>query len=151
FPFPIPDLKDFREETKTFEAVAALLPPGRAPIGGDDGHPEQVRVGAVTPNLFSVLGARIQLGRDFNENDGAPQPANAVAAGATPAAQQPPPTRLPIMTILSHGLWQRKYAGDPSVIGKTIDLGGNRAEIVGVLAPGFEVLFPPRTGIDPAV
>src|SRR5262249_45522391 len=80
FPFPVPDVKDFRQEAKTFEGVAGLFPPGRVAIGTDDGHPEQIRVGAVTPNLFSLLGARIEMGRDFNENDGAPQPANAGAA-----------------------------------------------------------------------
>ncbi len=150
FPFPIPDVKDFREEAKSFEGVAGLFPPGRVPIATDDGQPEQVRVGAVTSNLFSLLGARIQLGRDFNDSDGTPQPQNPAAApNAAPQQQQPP--RLPTMVILGNGLWQRKFGGDPSVVGKTMDLGGNRAEIVGVLAPGFELLFPPRTGIDPAV
>src|SRR5689334_1283180 len=71
FPFPIPDVKDFRQEAKTFEGVAGFFPPGRVAIDTDDGHPEQVRVGAVTPNLLSLLGARVELGRDFIESDGA--------------------------------------------------------------------------------
>ncbi len=71
-------------------------------------------------------------------------------AGANAPPQAP---RLPIITILTHQFWQRKYGGDPGIVGKTVDFGngGARAQIVGVLAPGFELLFPPRTGIDTAV
>src|SRR5262249_54249210 len=47
--------------------------------------------------------------------------------------------------------WQRKFGGDPGVVGRTIDLGNGKAEIVGVLAPGFQLLFPPRAGFDPTV
>jgi len=146
FPFPIPDVKDFRLEAKTFEDVGGLFPPGRVAIGTDDGHPEQIRAGALTPNLLSLLGARIQIGRNFTEADGAPTPAN-----APPAAGTPPPAQPPAIAILTHSFWQRKYGGDPTILGKTIGFGNGRAEIVGVLAPGFEILFPPRTGIDPVV
>ena len=52
--------------------------------------------------------------------------------------------------ILSHGFWQRRYGGDRGVIGRTFDLGDGCAEIVGVLAPGFELLFPPGTSIERA-
>jgi putative ABC transport system permease protein len=149
FPFPVPDVKDLRDEAKSFEGIAGLFPPGRATIGTEEGHPEQISVGAVTPNLFSLLGARIQVGRDFKEEDGTPQPLNPPPApGVAPA---PPPSRLPTIALLSHNFWQRQYGGDPSIVGKMVDLGGNRVEIVGVLASGFELLFPPRTGIDSAV
>jgi putative ABC transport system permease protein len=153
FPFPIPDVKDLREETKTLESVAGLFAPGRGTIGADEGHPELIRVGATTTNLFSVLGARMVIGRDFTDEDGIPQPQNAAPnGGGQPAAgaQQQAP-RLPIIAILSYPFWQRKYGGDATIVGKMIDLNGNRAQIVGVLAPGFELLFPPRTGIEPDV
>jgi putative ABC transport system permease protein len=143
FPFPIPDVKDLRADVRAFDAVAGITPVGRVPIGGDNGEPEQVRAGAVTINLFAMLGARILIGRDFIEDDGTPQPpANAAAAG-TPAP------RRPTMAILSYEFFQRRYGADPSVVGRTIEFGNGRAEIVGVLAPGFELLFPPRTGIEP--
>jgi predicted permease len=53
--------------------------------------------------------------------------------------------------ILTYTFWQRKFGGDAGIVGRTIDFGNGKAEIVGVLAPGFELLFPPRTGIDPKV
>ena len=53
--------------------------------------------------------------------------------------------------MLSHRLWQRRYGGDPAIVGKTIGFGQGRAEIVGVLPADFELLFPPRTGIEPNV
>jgi predicted permease len=56
---------------------------------------------------------------------------------------------LPQIAIISHELWQRRYGGDPAIAGKMIEFGNGRAQIVGVLAPGFEVLFPPGTNVDP--
>jgi len=151
FPFPIPDVKDLRTEAKSFDGVAGLFPPGRAPIGGDGTEPEQIRVQGATPNLLPLLGARMFLGRHFTEEDGKPQPRNPPTAPGAPAAQQPQPPRLPNMAILTYPFWQRKFGGDSGVVGRTIDFGNGKAEIVGVLAPGFELLFPPRTGIDPNV
>ncbi len=148
FPFPIPDVKDLRDKAKTLEGVAGLFAPGRTPIAGDDGQPEQVRAIGVTSNIFSLLGARMQLGRDFIDDDATPQPPPPPQAPGAAAPNGPPPNRLPTSAILSYAFWQRRYGGDPSIVGKTIDLGGNRTQIVGVLKPGFELLFPARTGID---
>jgi putative ABC transport system permease protein len=53
------------------------------------------------------------------------------------------------MLILNYGYWQRRFGGDPGVIGKAVDFGGNPASIVGVLGPGFEMLFPPNTNMEP--
>src|SRR5215831_8029950 len=86
FPFPIPDVKDFREEAKSFDGVAGLFAPGRVPIGGEGTEPEQVRLQTATPNLLTLLGARAAAGRLFREDDGTPQPRNPVVPGA-PAAQ----------------------------------------------------------------
>jgi putative ABC transport system permease protein len=147
FPFSIPDLKDFRLGTKTFDGVAGLFAPGRVAIGGDDGQPEQIRVCAITPNLFSVLGARIERGRDFKEDDGAPPPPPPQAN----APNAPPQPQVPAIVILSHSLWESRYGSDPKAVGRMIDFGGGRAEIVGVLSPEFELLFPPRSGIDSKV
>ena len=147
FPFPMPDVKDLRAEAKSFDGVAGLFPPGRVAIGGDGTEPEQVRAVFATPNLLSLLGARMFLGRHFTEEDGKPNPPNPpVAPGAAPPPQAP---QLPAMVILTYPFWQRKFGGDAGVVGRTIDFGNGKAEIVGVLAPGFELLFPPRTGIDP--
>ena len=149
FPFPIPDVKDLRAETKTLETVAGLFPPGRVSVNGESGPPEQARVVAGTTNLLSVLGARIEYGRDFVEEDGTPQRLPAAAAQGATAAPAPP--LIPVSAVLTHEFWVRRFGGDPSVVGRVIPFGGGRAQIVGIIAPGFQLLFPPRTGIDPAV
>jgi putative ABC transport system permease protein len=141
WPFAPPDFRDLQQQsTGIFEDIAGLIPAGRAPISEAGGEPEQIRVGGGTPNLFRVLGARIALGRDFTEDDATPQVQ--VQAG------QPPPARLPAIAIISHAFWTRRFGGDPGVIGRDVDLGGGRAQIVGVLAPDFEILFPPRANIE---
>src|SRR5215510_5374021 len=151
FPFPIPDVKDLRVEATSFDGVAGLFPPGRVAIGGEGTEPEQIRAEGATTNLLPLLGARMFLGRHFTEEDGKPQPRNpAPVQGAPPPATQPQP-RLPVMAILTYPFWQRKFGGDSTIVGRTIDFANGKAEIVGVLAPGFELLFPPRTGIDPNV
>jgi len=157
FPFPVPDVKDLRTETKTLDGVAGLFPPGRTTLGGDSGQaPEQVRTLAATPNLLSVLGVQMHAGRAFTEADGAPLPQPApqppAAPGAAPAAPAtPPPPPPPVTAVITHEFWQRKYGGDMSVVGRIIPFGNGRAQIVGVIAPGFQLLMPPRTGIDPQV
>jgi putative ABC transport system permease protein len=136
---------DIREGSKgSFEDMAALRT-GRQVLPGLDGTPEQVRFAFVTVNFFRLMGAPVALGRDFEEADGVPQPAppNPQAGGA-PAAQAPP---LPVVAIVSHEYWQRRYGGDPAVLGQRIP-GGPRPEIVGVLAPGFELFFPPGTSVE---
>jgi putative ABC transport system permease protein len=147
FPFPPGDYPDLKEQGTLFEDFAAVVT-ARQPLTGDDGEPEQIRGAGATTNIFRLLGARVMLGRDFVEADAAPQE-NPVQQGAPPAAQQqPPPAPLPGMTILSHEFWQRRYGGDPSIVGKSITIGGNRSEVIGVLEPGVELLFPPGTNIE---
>ena len=143
FPFPVPDVRDLRQDAKTFEGFAGITPPGRVTIGGDAAEPEQARAGGVTANLFRLLGARIVVGRDFTEEDATPQ-----AAPPPGAAAAAPANPVPIVVILSHGFFQRRYGGDPSIIGRTVDFNNGRAQIVGVLDPSFELLFPPRTGLN---
>ena len=147
WPFSPPDYRDLRQQsTELFEDMAGFIPAGRAPISDTGGEPEQIRVGGATPNFFRVLGARVQLGRDFIDDDATPQPQPPNQGQAAPGAAAPP--RLPAIAIISHWLWMRRYGGDPKVIGKDVDLGGGRAHIVGVLAPDFEVLFPPRANVE---
>jgi len=143
--FSPPDFRDLQLQTRaTFEGVAAVTAAGRAALSEETGEPETIRVGGVTQNLFRVLGARILLGRDFIDDDALPQPP--MPQGQ--AVQGPPPARLPQVAILGYGFWQRRFGGDPAVIGRQINVGGGRAQIVGVLAPGFELLFPPRANME---
>ena len=149
FPFSPGNYKDLREQNTVFEDVAALTP-GNQPIIVPGDQPEQVSLTGVTPNFLKVLGARVAVGRDFTDGDAVappppPQPRPGQAAPATP-----PPPPPPFMLILNHGYWQRRFGGEASIVGKSIDVGGGGTGIiVGVLAPGFEILFPPNTNIDP--
>jgi predicted permease len=143
WPFSPPDLRDFQQQsTDVFEEVAGIIPAGRVPLGAPGSGPEQIRVGGATPNLFRVLGARMLAGRDFVTDDGTPVPQlpNQALAAAAP----------PVAAILSHAFWLRRFGGDQSIVGRDVELGNGRARIVGVLAPGFELLLPPRVNIESA-
>jgi predicted permease len=140
FPIAPADFHDMREQATSFEQLGAVTT-GRATINGEEGEPEQVRVAGITPNLLGMLGARVIAGRDFTDADGTPIPQP--PDGVDPATLPPPP---PASVILSHAFWQRRFGGE-DVIGRTIDIGGP-AEIVGVLAPGVELLFPPGTNVE---
>ena len=143
WPFSPPDLKDLQlQSTAVFEEIAGMIPPGRVPIAGGGGDPEQIRVGGGTTNLFRVLGARVAVGRDFVDDDGTPPPVQPGQAAAPP--------NLPIAAIISDAFWQRRFGGDPAIVGRDVELGNGRARIVGVLAPGFELLLPTRVHIERA-
>jgi len=147
FPISPGDFFDLRTVLTQFDGVAGINT-FRPTIGGDgQGDSEQVVGAGVTTNLFTLLGHRVHIGRGFVEEDGTPQ-APPPAVGAQPGAvTQPPP--LPTMAVLSYEFWQRRYGGNESIVGKTIEFGNGRADIVGVLAPGFELLFPPGTNVEP--
>ena len=142
-PFSNENYADIRNGTvAAFEDMAAVRTL-RQVIPAADGTPEQIRVALVTTNFFRLTGAAIALGRDFADADGLPQPLAAAADGAANAAAGAPPQ----VAILSHAYWQRRYGGDPKVIGQRIP-GGPRPEIVGILAPGLELMFAPGTNVE---
>ena len=133
------DLPDIRSQATSFQSIAGIAAfPG--PFVGDDAKPEQIVIAGVTPNFFTVLGARIAFGRNFVEADGVapPPPPNGPDGKPLPID---PATLPPQITILSHGFWQRRYAGDSSVIGKTVQIFGLRSTIVGVAEPGLTMVF----------
>ncbi|HEX6324704.1 MAG TPA: ABC transporter permease [Vicinamibacterales bacterium] len=114
-----PDFEDWRKDAKSFRGLAGAQ--GQPfNLSGEPGAPERMPGALITPNLFGLLGQRTLFGRDFVEADGQP--------GATP------------VVILSHKAWERRYAGDRGVIGRTVRVNEVPAEIVGVMPP--DVLFP---------
>ncbi len=151
FPMPPGDLYDLRIQGTLFEQTAAIVT-FRQALRSDDAEPELIRSAGVTPNFFRTLGARVMHGRDFRDEDGTPQPPPPQAAAGQPPAGQPAapaPPPLPNIAILSHEFWQRRYGGDRAILGQTLRFGNNnRAEVVGILAPGFEVLFPASSNIE---
>jgi len=133
------DLRDFAKSS--FEEFVAVRT-GRVTIPREDGTSEQVRTANVTPNFFGMMGGRIALGRGFTDADGTPQP----IPPANQAANAPPPPQLPVMAVLSYSFFRQRYGGNPSVLGRTLFTGG--PQIVGVLAPGFELLFPADADVE---
>jgi putative ABC transport system permease protein len=142
FPVAPGNVLDIKAHAQAFESIAAISA-GPAPIVADDGKAEQIIVAGVTPNFFSVLGTRIVFGRNFVEADGTPVPPPPQPAPGQPPVQVQPP---PAMTILSHAFWQRKFAGDSSIIGKTVQIGGGPATIVGVASPDLRLVFQSGQG-----
>ncbi|HEU4796628.1 MAG TPA: ABC transporter permease [Pyrinomonadaceae bacterium] len=150
FPLSNADYLDIRNGAKNnFEDFAAVST-FRFTIPGLDGTPERVRGAAVSTNFFQMMGGSIVAGRDFQDSDGTPQPAPPAGAdGNAPAAGGPPP--LPTMVILSNEYFQNRFGGDRSIVGKTLPVNaafGPPPIIVGVLAPGFELLFPPKSNME---
>jgi predicted permease len=87
-------------------------------------QPEGIRCGSVESNFLRVLGVRPAVGRDFAKEDD--------VRGA------------PLVTLISHGLWVRRYGADPRIVGRTLNLETARAPvqqvpIIGVLPPDFEM------------
>jgi len=130
------DVKDLRAGTPHLAGITGVHTTRQVLIG-DDGRPEQVDVANVTTNLFSLLGTRIVAGRNFTVEDGAPDPSAATDSGAPPPAPA---------VILSHEFWKRRFGADPGILNRTVTLGAGRALVIGVAAPGFELLFAPSHG-----
>ena len=150
FPLSNADFLDLRNGAKNnFEDFAAVQT-FRFTLPGLDGTPERIRAAAVSINFFQMMGGSIIAGRNFEESDGTPQQAPPAAAGGNgPAANAPPP--LPNMVILSNDYFQQRFGGDRQIIGKTLPAGaggGPAPIVVGVLAPGFELLFPPKANVE---
>jgi len=144
FPFSNAEYFDLRNSVKSaFDDLCGVFT-ARGPVLREDGTAEQVRFGIVTTNFFELMGAKIRLGRDFDDADGEPQPPQPTGANA------PPSPGLPAIAILSYEYWQRRFGGSTSVLNQSIKTagGGLSAQIVGVLAPGFELLFPPDGNVE---
>jgi predicted permease len=134
---------DLRDGTRqAFEDFAGVFT-FRQVLPREDETPEQVRVAVVTTNFFRLTGGKINFGRDFNDQDGIPQPA------AQPGAQQAP--RLPVAAILSYEYFQRRYGSNTEILGHPmLTTGPVRPVIIGVLAPNFRLYFPPEANEEAA-
>ena len=149
FPWPPADFHDLRMQVKSFDGVAALATGRQVFVTPGQAEVEQVRTGGATPNLFRVLGVRMALGSDFTDADGVPPPPQPQPVpGQPPAAPVTPPP--PQRTILSYEFWQRRFGGNPAVVGTVVRLGDQPFEVVGVLQQGFELLYPPDINVEVA-
>ena len=140
-PFSNADFIDMREGTKNAFDDYAGVTTQRQVIIHEDGTPEEVKLAVVTTNFFRMLGGKIAVGRDFEDEDGAPQP------DAAPGA--PPPAQKPVMAVLSYEYFRRRYGANAAILGHTIGTtGGPIPIVVGVLAPNFRLYFPPDANVE---
>src|SRR5688572_13450139 len=154
FPVSNVDFLDLRNGAKNSFDDFAAVNTFRFTLPGLDGTPERIRAAAVSTNFFQMMGGSIIAGRDFQESDGTPQaapPAQPAAPANNAPANNAGPPPLPNMVILSNEYFQQRFGGDKSVIGKPLPVAaafGPPPIIVGVLAPGFELLFPPKANME---
>ena len=142
-PFSGPDFFDLRRgATAMFEDFAAVQT-GRTVVRQEDGTVEQVRFASVSPNFLTLLGGAVVTGRTFTEADGQPL----TDKEAEPPGQ-PSLLRSSTVAVLSYDYWQQRYGGSGAVLGQGLSGPGAGATIVGVLAPGFELLFPPNQSVE---
>jgi putative ABC transport system permease protein len=106
---------DWKQQNRVFEDMATFFDLTSNLTSG--GEPEEIPAQVATPNLFNVLGVNPIMGRAFTEDDG--------KQGA------------PRVVALSFGLWQRRFGGDPQIIGRKLILNGNEATVVGVMPANF--------------
>jgi putative ABC transport system permease protein len=106
-----------RQDNRSFAELAGWYQFERMTLRGVS-EPENVAAPFCTANFFRTLGVRVALGRDFNAEEEL-EGKNSVV-------------------VLSHAFWERKFAGDPAVIGRTLDLDGDSVTIIGVLPASFK-------------
>ena len=113
------DLDDFgKQGADVFSGVMGYSPRPAA-VGSDD-NLERVAAEVVTHNYFQVLGTRMTLGRGFGPEQ---------RVRGEPVA------------VISHALWQRRFASDPAIVGKSLRMNAREFTIIGVAPAGFSGSF----------
>jgi putative ABC transport system permease protein len=123
FPLSHANFAMYRDQNSVFEAMAAYTVSGLNLTGTSE--PERLRISNVTVDFFSLLGVEPTLGRAFRPEEDVPNGS--------------------FVCVLSYGFWQRRFAGDPEILGRALSLNNVPAEVIGVMPRGFEF---PEPGID---
>jgi len=129
----------WREHNRSFESLAAYFAfsdYGRLKLSGT-GEPESLRSVGVSDNFLPTLGVTPLHGRNFTAEECRWQGFSGL--GPKPGA-----------VILSHGFWQRRFGGDPTIIGRSLTLNGTPTTVVGVLPATFDFdsIFTPGNEVD---
>ena len=106
---------EWQEQAQSFEQIEGIVWGVEANTLAGDGTAERVRIQFLTPGAFSLLGVEPARGRLFTSED------------AVPGNRA---------MIISDGLWQRRYGGDPGVLGRTIRVSDDAGPVVGVMPAG---------------
>ena len=116
-----PDLLDLAAGSRTLERIEALF--SRNFVLSAEDATDRIDGASVTPGLFPMIGAEPALGRGFRAEE-------AAEPGFEPVA------------LVSWGLWQSRFGGDPNAIGRPVRINGRELTLIGVMPPGFQ--FPER-------
>jgi len=111
-----PEYRAYRDSTNVFAGLMAYQDVALAL--GSGGEPERVTGLVVTANYFDVLGLRPAAGRGFLPEEN------------VPATAQP-------VVVISHRLWERRFAMDPAIVGRSVTVNGRLFTVVGVAPEGF--------------
>jgi len=106
----------WRRDASSFERIEGFTNRQYTLTGGEE--PEEINAGLASVDLFSFLGVEPRLGRAFTTDDA-----------------------LADVAMLSYGLWQRRFGGDPDVIGRAIALDDRSFTVIGVVPRGFRLLW----------
>jgi putative ABC transport system permease protein len=117
YPVSPADFLDYRAQTQAFAVLGAAQAWGG--IIADSQGAEQVPGLQVTPDVISTLGVRPLLGRLF-------------------ANDEENPTSDSRVLLLSHKLWQRRFAADPNIVGRMVRVGDRAFTVIGVMPPQFQ-------------
>ena len=133
-PFTLPDFLDYRDQNQTLEHIAAFSSIGLSLSGPE--RTERLQGLRVSANLFQLLGVGASAGRAL------------VAEDDEPARRH--------VVVLSHDCWQRRFGGDPQIVGRSLNLNGESHEVVGVLPMRYslpvseaELAIPLAPDVDP--
>jgi putative ABC transport system permease protein len=113
-----PNFLDWREQNRVFEDVAAYDSAGQALTGS--GEPEQIQGAEISHGLLEILRVSPLMGRTFTAEEDRPKSDDVV--------------------ILSYGLWQRRFGGDPNIMGQTLIMNARPRTVIAVMPEGFR--FP---------
>ncbi len=125
YPDTGPDYVDWKAQNQVFDTMGAVFVASAALTGTLE--PLQVQGFEVTPEILDVLGARLLMGRNFSSDE--------TASGHDS------------VVILSYGLWQRAFGGEPATLGSKITLDGRPYTVTGIMSRDFE--FPHIWGNKP--
>ncbi len=115
------DYRDLREQNRSFVGILGYNHDWLTLTGG--ATPERIYVGNVTSNFFDLLGVKPMLGRSFLPEE------------------ETRPDAVPYV-VLSYSLWKTRYAGDPAIVGKTIEIARHPVTVIGVAPKGFLGAMP---------
>jgi putative ABC transport system permease protein len=118
------DFLDYRDQTQSFEQLAASISDSVPMNLSGDGEPERLQGGLVTTNYLDMFGVPPELGRTFREED----ENNGLAS----------------VVVLSHSLWTRRFNSDPSTLNRTIILDKRKVTVIGVMPPQLQY----ATGVE---